>query len=474
MWHMAENTDKPAAAVPEKIGPWRVVRLIGRGGMADVYEVADARLGARYALKLFTYARGQESAARMRFFAEGRLLAKLAHPRLVRVYDVDEDAATGRPFFVMDLVLDPEGNTRTLADAGAAGADEEQVATWYEDLRSGLAYIHAHGILHRDLKLQNVLIGPDGHAILSDFGVAKIFDSELREAIGLTAEMTLIAAQGGKKTVMGSLGYMAPEVEMGVAASKESDWYSLGVLVFHLLTGVWCDSRTDVVGDLETFNPAWKEIVPKLLHANPAGRACPSWTEIVQRRREEEAYEAERLLEATRGKLQRAKAAKKVLVPVCAALLVALAACAGLALRFRNVRTGGGGDMTFDRVVEVPEDAPENEGISPSDEQYRLARVDAWVFLNEAFAQQARGELGVLDLASQMFTLAGQVLSGDLNEERESGFSCYVRAGEDDPLALLLYRGAERLFRRGGMAAEADKAEAAAVQILNRRKEEGN
>ena len=471
---MADSTENPAPAIPEKIGSWRVVRLIGRGGMADVYEVSDARLGARYALKLFTYARGQEAAARARFFAEGRLLAKLAHPRLVRVYDLDEDQATGRPYFVMDLVLDPDGNTRTLADAGAAGADEEQVATWYEDLRSGLEYIHARGILHRDLKLQNVLIGPDGHAILGDFGVAKIFDSQLREEIGLTAEMTLIAAQGGRKTVMGSLGYMAPEVEMGVAATKESDWYALGVLVFNLLTGVWCDSRTDVVGDLETYNPAWREILPKLLHANPAGRACLSWTETVQRLREEEAFAAEQLLEATRGKLRRAKFAKKVLVPLCIAFIFALAACAGLALRFRASAGAASRVPAFDQVVAVPEDAPANEGVSPSDEQFRAAQIDAWAFLHRDFESLAKGETGALDVASRMTALAAKALSDDLDEEKESDLTGYMRVGENDPLALLLYRGAETLFRRGGLASEADKAAASAAAVLARRREEND
>ena len=170
-------------------------------------------------------------------------------------------------------------------DDGGASI-EEQVAIWYEDLRSGLAYIHSKGILHRDLKLQNVLIGPDGHAVLSDFGVAKIFNPGLRTDVGLTLEQTLMAVKGGHKAVMGSVGYMAPEVEMGVAASKESDWYALGVIIFRLLSGIWCDSRTDVVGDLETFNPVWRDILPKLLHANPAGRECPSWNSL------EKAYDA--------------------------------------------------------------------------------------------------------------------------------------------------------------------------------------
>ena len=299
----AEAADKKSALeVGSTLGRWRIVRLLGRGGMAEVYEVEDVNLGARYALKLFTYARSEEASARARFFAEGRLLAKLDHPRLVRVFDLGEAPSSGHPYFVMNLVLGPEGHPTTLADADVAGADEEQVATWYEDLREGLAYIHARGILHRDLKLQNVLVGPDGHAVLSDFGVAKIFDPGLREKLGLSAEQTLIAVKGGQKTVMGSVGYMAPEIELGVAASKEGDWYALGVIVFKLLTGVWCDARTDVVGDLETYSPVWRDILPKLLHANPAGRACPSWRELEKARREEEDYKKEKAYEELRAK----------------------------------------------------------------------------------------------------------------------------------------------------------------------------
>ena len=138
---------KPALAIGRTLGKWRIVGFLGRGGMAEVYEVEDVGLDSRYALKLFTYARGEEASARARFFAEGRLLAQLDHPRLVRVYDVGEDTETGRPYFIMDLVLDPKGQPHTLADADVAGVDEDQVAIWYEDLREGLAYIHGKGIL---------------------------------------------------------------------------------------------------------------------------------------------------------------------------------------------------------------------------------------------------------------------------------------------------------------------------------------
>ena len=88
---------------------------------------------------------------------------------------VDEE--TGAPYFVMDLVLDESGQPKSLADVEPGSVDEETIGRWYDDLREGLAYIHSKGVVHRDLKLQNVLIGPDGHAVLTDFGVSKVFDS---------------------------------------------------------------------------------------------------------------------------------------------------------------------------------------------------------------------------------------------------------------------------------------------------------
>ena len=92
---------------------------------------------------------------------------------------------------------------------------------------------------------------------------------------------------------MGSLGYMAPELEMGVAASPQSDWYALGVIIYRLLTGTWCDARTDVVGTLETYDPVWKRILPKLLHSNPQGRECLSYADEKRTDREKTEFELE-------------------------------------------------------------------------------------------------------------------------------------------------------------------------------------
>ena len=155
-----------------QIGPYRIVRPLGKGGMAEVYEVENERLGAHFALVEFL---------RKRFQVEGRLLARLSHPRIVRVYDMDVDAESGLPYYVMDLVLDKSGRPRSLKDALESGeATEELAANWYEDLREGLEYIHAMGVVHRDVTLENVLVGSDGRAVLSDFGVSKILPRDLR------------------------------------------------------------------------------------------------------------------------------------------------------------------------------------------------------------------------------------------------------------------------------------------------------
>ena len=289
-----------------KIGPYEVIRLLGKGGMSEVYEVENPRLGSRHALKLFTYEK-DDPEVKERFTVEGKLLARLNHPRIVRVTDFGTDAASEKPYFVMDLVLNERGEMQLLSDVEPGTVDEEKVGQWYDDLREGLAYIHANGVIHRDLKLQNVLIGPDGHAVLTDFGISKIFDAKGDGVQVVDTVKTLVKVREGRSLVMGSLGYMAPELEMGVAASPQSDWYALGVIVYRLLTGTWCDARTDVVGTLETYDPAWKRIIPKLLHSNPQGRECLSYADEKRVDREKAEFEAEErwLKEKSRGHLAR-------------------------------------------------------------------------------------------------------------------------------------------------------------------------
>lgn len=315
-----------------KIGSYEVIRLLGKGGMSEVYEVENSWLGSRHALKLYTYEKDDHE-VRERFTVEGRLLARLAHPRIVKVTDLGAEETSGKPYFVMDLVLNGRGEMQLLSDVEPGTVDEETIGKWYDDLREGLAYIHANGVIHRDLKLQNVLIGPDGHAVLTDFGISKIFDVKGDGVQIVDTVRTLVKVREGRSLVMGSLGYMAPELEMGVAASPQSDWYALGVIVYRLLTGTWCDARTDLLGTLETYDPVWRRILPKLLHSNPNGRECLSYADEKRADREKAEFEAEErwLKEKHRGHV-----ARHIARYVAVASLVAV-----VALAFLRQRRGG-------------------------------------------------------------------------------------------------------------------------------------
>ena len=271
-------------AHPSSFGIYRVIRLLGRGGMGEVYEVEHPQLGVHYALKAFAREAADADALRARFLAEGRLLARLDHPRLVRVHDLAVDAATGRPYFVMDLVLGAAGRPESLEDARRAGAvTEERAAAWLADLRDALAYIHAAGVVHRDVKLENVLVDRDGHAILSDFGVSRIFNRDLRAAAGL-ATQTFTGAAGAPRPVMGTLGYLPPEVKAGGEATAAGDLYALRVLKFRLITGIWYEGGTDAFSLLEPFELSWNEVLAPLLDVDPAARRLPE--EMPQRSQE--------------------------------------------------------------------------------------------------------------------------------------------------------------------------------------------
>lgn len=262
----------PAAFVPGRdIGPYRVVRRLGGGGMGSVYEVEHLALGTRLALKVFSLEKGDVDFLRNRFLTEGRLLARLRHPRLVRVYDLAVDEETGAPYFTMDLVLGPDGQPTTLEQVRRTGkVREPDVARWYADICEALEAVHAAGIVHRDVKLENVLLDAEGHAVLSDFGVSRIVAAALGKELDVVATASLKTPEGTR--VLGTRGYLAPEIRDGRQATAAADWYALGFLLFRLLTGVWYEPDTDVFELLAPFDPQWRMVLEALLEPDPEKR----------------------------------------------------------------------------------------------------------------------------------------------------------------------------------------------------------
>ena len=262
--------------IVKSIGGYRVVRLLGKGGMAEVYEVEHPTLGIRRAMKVFRADGERAALLRSRFLAEGRLLARLDHPRLVKVYDCDVDAVSGAPYITMDLVVGADGEPHTLSSLHKdRKTTEAQLLEWYKDLVDALSYIHSAGVVHRDVKPSNILVASDGHAVLADFGVSRISDDTLRRELSMDATMATDAATASR-IVFGTVNYLAPEVRNGRAATPASDIYALGVTLFRLLTGVWYEPDSDALDLLEGYDPVWRGIFSALLAESPGNRSLPS------------------------------------------------------------------------------------------------------------------------------------------------------------------------------------------------------
>ena len=255
----------------QRIGVYRIIRLLGEGGMGAVYEVEHEQLGVHYALKAFSTENKHAEALKRKFLDEGKVLARLRDPHLVRAFDLNFDEATGTPYFVMDLVLSEDGNPRTLSDVNTAELDEDCILQWFAELASAVDYIHAQGIVHRDIKLGNVLISSDGHVVLSDFGISHLFSERLR--LDVKAVNTMVSeAATSVRLMMGTQGYMAPEVARGEEATPAADSYSLGVMFVYLLTGIWYEPGSKVFRLLDALEYRWIDVLPRLLAENPVDR----------------------------------------------------------------------------------------------------------------------------------------------------------------------------------------------------------
>ncbi|GAA3464981.1 hypothetical protein GCM10018963_69940 [Saccharothrix longispora] len=195
-------------------GRYRLDGLLGTGGVADVHRAWDARLARHVAVKVFRP--GEDLAAGRRFDVEVTTLAGLSHPALVAVHDAGHDA--GQAFVVLGLV---EGGTlRDRLGDGPLGTGEVRVLG--ARLADALDHVHAHGVVHRDVKPSNVLVDRDGTAFLADFGLARLVDST-----------RLTRAD----QVVGTAAYLAPEQVRGEQVGPAADVYALGLVLLECLTG---------------------------------------------------------------------------------------------------------------------------------------------------------------------------------------------------------------------------------------------
>jgi serine/threonine-protein kinase len=210
-----------------RLGPYDVVSALGAGGMGEVYRATDSRLGRDVAIKVVAGRLVDDGDALARFQREARMVASLSHPNIVALHDVGTEGSVA--FAVMEL-LHGEPLDRRIGPTGFPAAQALEIAASIAD---ALAYAHERGVVHRDLKPANVFMTRDGHVKVLDFGLAR--------HVAQYAEMQTAAAGATADTqpgvVLGTVGYMSPEQVRGEPADARSDIFSLGCLLFELLSG---------------------------------------------------------------------------------------------------------------------------------------------------------------------------------------------------------------------------------------------
>lgn len=210
-------------ALGQLVGPYRLIRVLGRGGMGVVFEAEDTRLHRRVALKALATPRAADAREQQRLRQEARAAAALVHPNIATIYALEE--VEGQTYIVSEL-LEGETLRETLARGPLSREDTIDIAC---ALASALGAAHARGIVHRDLKPENVLRLPDGRVKVLDFGLARFEDGARgRPSLSRLTVTGLVA---------GTPGYMPPEQLLGLELDARADQYALGALVTELATG---------------------------------------------------------------------------------------------------------------------------------------------------------------------------------------------------------------------------------------------
>jgi serine/threonine protein kinase len=266
-------------------GRYQIIALLGSGGMGEVYEALDTVLGGKVALKTLAAGMAIDETGVARIKAEVQIARRVTHRNVCRVFDVgfhaddrpegDEVPSVAIPFFTMELL---PGETLRSRLRRCGPLSPVEVLALLEQIAAGLDAAHAAGIVHRDLKTENVILVPqeedsvEARVVITDFGLAHHLDPQALCRIPLM----LHAA--------GTLGYMAPEQLAGEQPSRATDIYALGVVLFELLTGGLPFTVAEIVASKGRCGPppslrsscaappAWQVVIDRCLEESPAAR----------------------------------------------------------------------------------------------------------------------------------------------------------------------------------------------------------
>jgi serine/threonine-protein kinase len=323
---LAEPPARDADRTGQQIGHYLLTAKLGQGGMGVVYAARDLKLRREVAVKILRARAVGDEERRRRFLREARAASAIVHPNVVTVFEAGE--ADGIVFIAMERVRG-RSLRALLAEKGGGPLAPVDAARLARDVARGLAKAHEAGIVHRDIKPENVMIGEDGAAKILDFGLAK----RRAGSSARGAETTSLETEAG--TLLGTPSYMSPEQARGEAIDARSDVFSLGVMLYEMLTG-----RRPFVGATpmqvliaidrddppapRAQNPAvpraLERIVDRCLAKAPEGRHASA---------AEVAGAIDRFLAAPRGSL----------VPVGAALALAAIMAGAIALALARARS---------------------------------------------------------------------------------------------------------------------------------------
>ena len=278
-----------------RLGPYEVLAPLGAGGMGEVYRARDDRLGREVAVKVLAPGTSGDADRVRRFEQEAKAAGALSHPNLLTVHDTGQHE--GQPYIVFELLAGETLRQRL----GPGPLPVARALDYAVQIAQGLAAAHERGIVHRDLKPENLFVNHDGRVKILDFGLAKLrpaLDSDGREPDATTASE--ITAAG---TAVGTAGYMSPEQVQGRRADPRSDVFSLGAVLYEMLSGRRAFRGASAV---ETMAAILKEEPPELAAIRPD--ISPALDRVVGRcleKRPEDRFQSARdlafALEAIRG-----------------------------------------------------------------------------------------------------------------------------------------------------------------------------